>query len=185
MLKKIVKAIWVTPGILLAKIIKHWPPEMLGNTIRFWYFKSRLYSLGERTKISENVIIYHPELIKIGKKCYINRYCDLNASLHDTEPAPHMIIGDGCMIGAYSFFRTANHHFTDPDHICAREPRQARDIRKIVVGNDVYIGAHCLILAGTEIGDHCIISGGSVVSSVIPPYSLVAGNPARVIKRLK
>ena len=51
-----------------------------------------------------------------------------------------------------------------------------------VVGNDVWIGQHVTILPGIHIGDGAIIGAGSVVASDIPPYTVAAGNPCRVIR---
>jgi acetyltransferase-like isoleucine patch superfamily enzyme len=52
----------------------------------------------------------------------------------------------------------------------------------VIIGNDVWIGARCIILKGVEIGDNCVIGAGSVVTSNILPNSLAAGNPAKVIR---
>ena len=52
-----------------------------------------------------------------------------------------------------------------------------------VIGNDVWIGQNVTFLPGVNVGDGCIIGANSVVASDIPPYSIVVGNPARVIKR--
>lgn len=51
------------------------------------------------------------------------------------------------------------------------------------IGNDVWIGSNVTILAGTSIGDGCIIGASAVVSGYIPPYSVVVGNPAKILKR--
>lgn len=53
----------------------------------------------------------------------------------------------------------------------------------IVIGNDVCVGLETLIMSGVTIGDGCVIGAGSVVSGEIPPYSIAAGNPARVIRK--
>ena len=52
-----------------------------------------------------------------------------------------------------------------------------------VVGNDVWIGQNSLILPGAKIGDGVIIGANSVVGGEIPPYSIVAGNPARLVRK--
>lgn len=54
-------------------------------------------------------------------------------------------------------------------------------IEKTTIGDNVFLGANAVILAGSNIGDGCIIGAGSIVSKTIPPYSVVAGNPGKVI----
>ncbi|RME76557.1 MAG: acyltransferase [Chloroflexi bacterium] len=51
----------------------------------------------------------------------------------------------------------------------------------VVIEDDVWIGSHCIILKGVTIGHHSVVAAGSVVHRSVPPYSLVAGNPARRI----
>ncbi len=58
-----------------------------------------------------------------------------------------------------------------------------RDDRPIVIEDDVWIGAGCIILPGRRIGTGSIVGAGSVVVSDVPPWTVVAGNPARVVKR--
>lgn len=55
-------------------------------------------------------------------------------------------------------------------------------IGKVVIGNNVFIGAKSIILSNTKIGNNCIIGAGSVVTKDIPDNSVACGNPARVIK---
>ena len=52
-----------------------------------------------------------------------------------------------------------------------------------IVGNDVWIGQNAVILPGVHIGDGAIIGANSVVGSDVPPYTIVAGNPARMIRK--
>lgn len=53
---------------------------------------------------------------------------------------------------------------------------------KIEVGNDVWIGDSAILLSGVSIGDGAVIAAGAVVASSVPPYAIVAGNPARIIR---
>jgi serine acetyltransferase len=52
----------------------------------------------------------------------------------------------------------------------------------IIIGNDVWIGAKSTIMSGVKIGDGAVIGSGSVVAKDVPPYAIVVGNPAKVIK---
>lgn len=53
---------------------------------------------------------------------------------------------------------------------------------KVVIGNDVWIGLNALILSGVSIGDGAVIGANAVVTKDVPPYAIVAGNPARIVK---
>lgn len=69
-------------------------------------------------------------------------------------------------------------------HRFFKEPYGADAVSKgpITIGNDVWIGTQCVLLTGITIGDGAIIAANSVVTSDVPPYAVVGGSPARVIK---
>ena len=54
-----------------------------------------------------------------------------------------------------------------------------------VIGNNVVIGANCVVIGEIKVGDNSVIGAGSVVVKDVPPYSVVVGNPAKVIKKIK
>jgi acetyltransferase-like isoleucine patch superfamily enzyme len=54
---------------------------------------------------------------------------------------------------------------------------------EIVIGNDVWIGAYAVLLGGAKLGDGCVVGAGSVVKKEVPPYSVVIGNPAEIIRK--
>nr|WP_276612123.1 DapH/DapD/GlmU-related protein [Kineococcus vitellinus] len=58
-----------------------------------------------------------------------------------------------------------------------------REDRPIVIEDDVWIGAGCIVLPGRRIGTGSIVGAGSVVVSDVPPWTVVAGNPARIVKK--
>jgi acetyltransferase-like isoleucine patch superfamily enzyme len=88
-------------------------------------------------------------------------------------------VSGGCII------MDSNGHPTDPVARQLRKPPSEEDVRPVTIGNDVWIGMECLIFPGVKIGDGSVISAGSVVRTHVPPFSVVAGNPAKVMFRLK
>ncbi len=58
------------------------------------------------------------------------------------------------------------------------------EFKKVHVGRGAYIGVNAIILPGVTVGEGCIVGAGSVVTKDVPPYSVAAGNPARVIRKV-
>ena len=133
-----------------------------------------------RITLGDNVILqrgaqllnYAGEGISIGRDTTIGR----NSILFGHGG---LDMGEGCLVGPCCSFIPANHRFDDT----ALNIKQQGDTRKgIVVGNNVWFGAHAVVLDGISIGDNCIIGAGSVVTRAIPPNSVAVGAPVRVIK---
>ena len=122
---------------------------------------------------------------------------------HNSKPQAytnHNLINEEVLrVGRFSVFgesvffmvnRNHNYHNTsmgiDPGVLGKRvQPEDWNGfLRKgdIVVGNDVWVGSHTIICAGITIGDGAVVGTGSVVTSDVPPYAIVAGNPAKIIK---
>lgn len=89
-------------------------------------------------------------------------------------------IGDHTNIAQNVTISGLNHIFHDVTKTIAE---QGVSTSPIHIGDDVWIGANSVILAGVEIGKHCVIAAGSIVTRSIPPYSVCAGNPAKIIKQ--
>jgi len=96
-----------------------------------------------------------------------------------------IIIGRDCTISGSCWIADSNGHPSDPVDRLARKPPAADDVRPIVIGDGVWIGRSCLIFPGVKIGAGSIVSAGSVVRGHVPPFSVVAGNPAKVVFRMK
>jgi acetyltransferase-like isoleucine patch superfamily enzyme len=98
-----------------------------------------------------------------------------------------IVIGDYVKIGGN--VRIFDHDYHSLDHIMRKDPitdAANTKIEAVIVGNNVFIGTNSIILKGVNIGDRSIIGAGSVVSlKNIPEDSIVAGNPARIIKTLE
>ena len=82
------------------------------------------------------------------------------------------------LVGPQTIIWTQSHRYRKGTEIY----RQGMDDLPIVIGNDVWIAAHCTILKGVVIGDGAVVAAGSVVTHDVPPYTVVAGVPARVLK---
>lgn len=91
-----------------------------------------------------------------------------------------VILKSGTGLGQHVFISGFNHGYKDASK---NSSEQELDKRPVIVDEDSHIGANSVIVAGVHIGKRCQIGAGSVVTKDIPDYSIVVGNPARVIKR--
>lgn len=62
------------------------------------------------------------------------------------------------------------------------EDSSFEDYKPIIIGNDVWIGARVVILDGVKVGDGAVIATGAIVTKDVPPYAIVGGVPAKIIK---
>lgn len=110
----------------------------------------------------------------VGDNTWIGRNCTISCT-------NRVDIGRDCLITGYAFLCDSEHGM-DPE--CNKRYETQPMIKKIVkIGNNVFIGDKAMILPGTTIGDNCIVGAGSVVKGDFESNSLIAGNPARIIKR--
>lgn len=89
-------------------------------------------------------------------------------------------IGNDVMMGPYCFIFTSNHQTNSTD-IPMREQGFAMP-RPVVIDDDVWIGARVTILPGVHIGKGSVLGAGAVVTKNVPPYAVVGGNPAKILK---
>ena len=100
--------------------------------------------------------------------------------LHNTIIGPvtighHVNLAQGITVTAL------NHKFENPD---IRIDEQGISTKPVIIGNDIWVGTNAVILPGVTIGDHSVIAAGAIVTKDVPPHSLVAGVPAKVIKQI-
>jgi acetyltransferase-like isoleucine patch superfamily enzyme len=107
--------------------------------------------------------------ITIGKNFYMNAFCHIQGDI---------TIGKDVMIGPKTVIWGRDHGIKKDELM-----RKQKHIKlSIIIGNDVWIGANVTILKGVKINDGVVIGAGSVVVKDIPPYAIIVGNPARIIK---
>lgn len=112
--------------------------------------------------------------VYIGQDCFLNNNCAIIAS------GATIRIGDHCRIGLNCMITSSDFHHADPA-LRDSPPYPSGDV---TIGNAVFIGNNVQVLKGVRIGDGSVIGAGSVVTGDIPPRSVAAGIPARVLKQL-
>ncbi|HKI18860.1 MAG TPA: acyltransferase, partial [Isosphaeraceae bacterium] len=99
--------------------------------------------------------------------------------------AKRITIGRHCRIGGGVLMFDASGHPSDPSGRLAKLPPSPDEVRPITLEDNVWIGGRCTIFPGVTIGEGSVVSAGSVVTADVPPYTLVAGNPARRVRALE
>lgn len=92
-------------------------------------------------------------------------------------------IGKGTMIGPNCVITDSDFHALWPAETRLDTPAFDRD-RDVTIGNHVWLGMRCIVLKGVTIGDGAVIAAGSVVTRDVPPNTVAAGSPAKVVKQL-
>lgn len=129
---------------------------------------------------------------KAGKECVVNPpfYCDYGSHIEVGEnffanynctiiDVAGVSIGDNCFMAPNVAVYTAGH----PVHLDTRNSMFEYG-KKVTIGDNVWIGGNSVICPGVHIGDHVVIGAGSVVTKDIPDWSVAAGNPCRVIRKI-
>lgn len=111
----------------------------------------------------------------IGDRCFLNSGVVLYSGngIH---------LGNDVLVAANCTLAPVNHAFADPGRRIT-EQGFAPSRGGIVVEDDVWIGAGCILLDGAQVGQGSIISAGSVVASKLPPFGVYRGSPARLVER--
>jgi acetyltransferase-like isoleucine patch superfamily enzyme len=139
----------------------------LGNHVTFG---------GKPNFIFGNRLNAEPELV-IGDHTFIGHGCCFAV-------AKSLRIGNHCLIAGDVRISDYDGHPVDAERRRAGEPTPSESVRAVVIHDDVWVGERVLILKGVTIGPRSIVGAGSVVTRDVPPDVVVAGNPARIVKRL-
>nr|WP_016951919.1 acyltransferase [Anabaena sp. PCC 7108] len=114
--------------------------------------------------------------IKIGKDFHLGDF----SIIHCVDAA--IIIGDNCMIGPQAQLISTNHDYLSKNTLIRDQGMGGISKKGINIGNDCWIGGGACILPGVNLGDGVVVGAMAVVTKDVAPYSVVAGNPAKVIK---
>lgn len=114
-----------------------------------------------------------PHKISIGDNVWMSKNIALYAS-------NGIVIGSDVTVAKDVSFISSDHGFKQASVKINKQPMQLKKL-PIVIGNDVWIGEKAIILKAVRVGDGAVIGAGAVITKDVPAYSVVAGNPARVI----
>lgn len=151
---------------------------------------SKLYNATDSNELEKRDSLLRQYLGSVGKNCYMeapfccdyasnihvgdNFYCNFDCLFLDSAP---IRIGDNVMLGP------GVHIYTPCHPLDAATRNSGMEFAKAVnIGNDVWIGGRAVICPGVNIGNGAVVGAGAVVTKDVPPNTVVAGNPARVIR---
>ena len=142
----------------------------------------RYIRIGARTVIGPDVtlsagmvpgqVCVTDTVVRIGDRCLIGRGSGIVGHLA-------IDIGDDVWTGHFVYITDQNHGYDDP---LLPISKQSQPERPVIIGDGSWLGHGTVVLPGAQIGRHVVIGANSVVSGVIPDYSIAVGAPARVIR---
>ena len=133
----------------------------------------RVFSLGDYSVIESFACINNAVgNVIIGDHTRVGLH---NTIIGPVEIGSHVNLAQGITVTAL------NHNYSDTSK---RIDEQGVSTSPVTIEDDVWIGANAVILPGVTIGEHCVVAAGAVVTKDVPPHSLVAGVPAKVIKKI-
>lgn len=144
------------------------------------YHASKVLVYGRELHVGKGARLWAPHSIRIGDFVYIGKNVHIEANCE---------IGDYCLIAnRVAIIGRRDHDFSalgfpvrfSPWIGSKKHPNRYAD-EKVIIENDVWLGYGAIVLTGVTIGRGAVIAAGSVVTRDVPPYSIVAGSPAKVI----
>ena len=160
--------------ILYYSIFINLPEALMGNKLRRMATKKIFKKTSSNFTVKKGAIFGSGCNIEIGENSEIGS----NARLMIIG---NLKIGDNVMMAPDVFIVDSNHRFNKKDVPIKNQGNDSP--RNIEICDDVWIGARAIILPRVKIGKGAIVAAGSVVTKDIPSYSIVAGNPAKIIKK--
>ncbi|HVK98838.1 MAG TPA: acyltransferase [Dongiaceae bacterium] len=161
---------------LYLEALLSWVPGYLGLLWRKKFYARYFERCGSNLTVYQGVKIRNVHHMSVGDDVYLG--------IDNTfQAGGGLIIKDRTAFGPGCKVWTLNHRFDELDKPIME---QGYEYRPVVIGPDVWLAANVFVMPGVELPEGCVVSAGSVVGAKkYPPYSIIAGNPARVIGNRK
>ena len=163
----------------------HWEFMRRGAFVRWPVHGNVLQALGEgRLEVGSGVLL-EPGVwitvpgsgrVRIGEGTFLNLGV-MVAAQELVEIGAHCMLANGC------FVSDSSHRFEDPELPVTWQGFTSKGPTRI--GDNCWLGANVVVTSGTTIGERCVIGANSVVTGSIEPFSIAAGAPARVLRRIE
>jgi len=145
-----------------------------------WLCKRKFKEFGINSEFRAFAFAHWPSRISIGANIKIHPGSVLAA---DPEEGGTITIEDDVMIGAGVHIYVSNHRYGLTDRPISQQGYQK--VQDITIRRGSWIGANCIILPGVTVGQNAVVGAGSIVANDVRPYTVVAGNPAKLIKNIE
>lgn len=140
------------------------------HSVQSWAIRRRCANAGRNVRLRMPVYVYRPEMLTFTGSADVGEMVVLRAG-------GRIAIGDRVLIAAGAAVVSTGHPLQLPRWNVTEEA-------PIAIGDDVWIGAHAVILPGVSIGEGAVVAAGAVVADDVPPFTIVAGVPARIVKTI-
>lgn len=153
---------------LVYRLFVAWTPYFVFKRWRVWWLQRFGMKCGNRIAVYPSVKIWAPWNVTTGRSVAI----DDEVNLYSVDK---ITIGTKVAISREAYVCTASHDITRPERPLVTAP--------ITIGDGVWIGARAIILPGVTIGEGAVVAAGAVVTKDVEAWTVVGGNPAKVLKR--
>jgi acetyltransferase-like isoleucine patch superfamily enzyme len=167
-----------------------------------WRNRFRFAAYGRDVYIHPKATISRPQYMSIGDGCRINAYASLYVHpLEKGHRGPLLVLGKGVFVGIRSILSAhyrvelKDNVMLGPNVLIADAHHRYEDVTVpvrmagmtersfVVVEEEAWIGMNSCIFRGVTVGKHSVVGANSIVNTDVPPYSVVVGNPCKVVKR--
>ena len=164
-------------------------PRLWLRCLQLFYMKKGKNSVIYRS-VRKDIVPFNG--FSLGRSSVIEDYAIINNAVGEITIGNHtriglgntiigpVMIGNNVILAQNVVLSALNHNFED---VLTTINQQGVKTDQIIIENNVWIGANTSILTGVHIGEHVVVGAGSVVTKDIPSFSVVVGNPAKIIKK--